>query len=300
MHGAAPVLRPTGADALAPRVRFRWLETLWLQVTGTLCNLACRHCFISCGPKADRIPMMSVAQVEAALEEGVRLGMKDVYFTGGEPFLHPELPHLVDRALALAPLTIVTNGILIDHHCARWLRRAFDGARYSLDLRVSLDGMTPAQNDPVRGRGSFRKIVAGIERLAEVGLSPVVTVVEHEESLTFSETRTRFTEFLRSLGLRQPRVKFLPLLRIGREERRTHGYSDADRLEPGDLLPGVEESLLCSSGRCVSAQGTFTCPILVDTQDARLGNRLEDGARPIDLRWAACRTCVMEGLRCNT
>jgi MoaA/NifB/PqqE/SkfB family radical SAM enzyme len=244
--------------------------------------------------------MMSVAQVDAALDEGVRLGMKDVYFTGGEPFLHPELPRLVERALAVAPLTIVTNGILIDDASARWLRRAFHAARYSLDLRVSLDGMTPEQNDPVRGRGSFQKIVAGIGRLAEAGLSPVVTVVEHEESLTFSETRTRFTDFLRSLGLRQPRVKFLPLLRIGREARRTHGYSPSDVLAPADLQPAVEQSLLCSSGRCVSAQGAFTCPILVDTPDARLGDRLEDATRPIHLRWAACRTCVMEGLRCNT
>src|SRR5919197_3690996 len=292
MHSTATALRSKEADAPAPGVQFRWLETLWLQVTGTVCNLACRHCFISCGPKAHRIPMMSVAQVDAALEEGVRLGMKDVYFTGGEPFLHPELPRLVERALAVAPLTIVTNGILIDDASARWLRRAFHVARYSLDLRVRLDGMTPEQNDPVRGRGSFQKIVAGIGRLAEAGLSPVVTVVEHEDSLTFSETRTRFTDFLRSLGLRQPRVKFLPLLRIGREARRTHGYSPSDVLAPADLQPAVEQSLLCSSGRCVSAQGTFTCPILVDTQDARLGNRLEDGARPIDLRWAACRTCV--------
>ncbi len=61
-----------------PRVEFRWLDTLWVQVTGTLCNIACRHCFISCGPKADQVPMMSAEEVERALEEGCALGMRQV------------------------------------------------------------------------------------------------------------------------------------------------------------------------------------------------------------------------------
>src|SRR5204863_2829418 len=74
-----------------PEVRFRWLDALWIQVTGTLCNIACRHCFISCGPKADQVPIMSAEAVERAVEEGRDLGMRQVYFTGGEPFLHPEL-----------------------------------------------------------------------------------------------------------------------------------------------------------------------------------------------------------------
>src|SRR5262245_32179429 len=141
--------------ARGPEVAFRWLEVLWIQLTGTLCNIACRHCFISCGPKANQIPVMSVEEVRRALDEGAALGMKQVYFTGGEPFLHPRLGELVDLALELAPLTIVTNGLLLDESTIRWLAAKFHSARYSLDLRISLDGLTAAQNDPVRGRGTF-------------------------------------------------------------------------------------------------------------------------------------------------
>lgn len=281
-------------------VRFRWLDTLWLQVTGTLCNLACRHCFISCGPRADRIPMMTVEQVQRALDEGRALGMRQAYFTGGEPFLHPDILELVERALAIAPLTVVTNGTLLDDGTVAWLRNAFERARYSLDLRISLDGMSPEQNDPVRGRGTFDRIAAAIRRLAAAGLSPVVTVVEHEEGLAGSGARARFLDFVRGLGVRQPRVKFLPLLRIGREERRTHGYDEPSRPFAGPLLPEVESTLLCASGRCVSAQGAFACPILVDRPDARLGGRVADAARPLRLAWSACQTCVLDGLRCNT
>jgi len=286
--------------APGPEVAFRWLDALWVQVTGTRCNIACRHCFISCGPKAEQIPMMSVDEVRRSLEQGAALGMKQVYFTGGEPFLHPRLRELVDLALEVAPLTIVTNGLLLDEPNVAWLAERFRTARYSLDLRVSLDGMTAAQNDPVRGRGTFERVVASLRRLGAAGLSPVVTVVEHEAGLEGTEARGRFLASVRELGIRQPRVKFLPLLRIGREPRRTHGYGDDGALDGGPLAPEVEGTLLCASSRCVTAQGVFTCPILVERAEARLGATVADAARPIRLGFDACRTCVLDGLRCNT
>lgn len=283
-----------------PQVCFRWLDTLWIQVTGTLCNIACRHCFITCGPKANDIPVMTVEQVERALGEGRALGMRQVYYTGGEPFFHPEIRRLIQIALEIAPLTVVTNALLIDDAMVRWLASAFDRSCYSLDLRVSLDGMTREQNDPVRGRGTFDKILDAIRRMAQAGLSPVITVVEHEDALTGAEARTRFLEFIKGLGVRQPRLKFLPLLRIGREERRTHGYERAEVLATEMLLPEVESTLLCASGRTITADGVFTCPILVKHPTARMGDHLADGARPIRLGWSACQTCVLDGLRCNT
>lgn len=283
-----------------PRVEFRWLDTLWIQIAGTLCNIACRHCFISCGPKADQVAMMTAEEVERALAEGREEGMRQVYFTGGEPFLHPELRRLARATLALAPLTIVTNGILIDDAAAAWLAKEFSTSRYSLDLRVSLDGMTAEQNDPVRGRGTFEQVVDAVRRLARAGLSPVVTVVEHETGLVAADARGRFLEFVRGLGVQQPRVKFLPLLRIGREEERTHGYQQPDALTTEPLLPEVASSLLCASGRIVTAQGVFTCPILIERADARLGARVAAACTSIHLRWDACQTCVLDGLRCNT
>ena len=283
-----------------PAVRFRWLDALWIQVTGTLCNIACRHCFISCGPKADQVPMMSAEQIDRALLEGRDAGMKQVYYTGGEPFLHPEMRRITRAALQLAPLSIVTNALLIDDEVVGWLLEESARSRYSLDLRVSLDGMTAAQNDPVRGAGTFDGIVATLRRLARAGFSPVVTVVEHDEGLAAAEARGQFLMLVRSLGIDQPRVKFLPLLRIGREERRTHGYDEPAALDDSPLLPEVESALLCSSGRVVTAQGVFTCPILIEHPTARLGATLAEARRDLRLRWEACQTCVLDGLRCNT
>jgi len=283
-----------------PRVGFRSLDTVWVQVTGTVCNIACRHCFVSAGPKSDSLAIMTREQVEAALEEAAALGARDAYFTGGEPFLHPEIRHLVDFALRRMPLTILTNALPIDEDLARWIAGRFTASRYSLDLRVSLDGTTAERNDRVRGRGVFEGVVGALGRLARAGVSPVVTVVEHEEALKAAEARAAFTEFLRGLGLPHPRVKFLPLLRIGREERRSRGYLERETLGPEPLAPEIEESLICSSSRTVTARGVMTCPILVEVPEARLGDSLHEAERAIQLRWRACHTCVVEGLRCAT
>jgi hypothetical protein len=270
-------LQPVLDDARAPAVPLTALDTVWFQLTGTLCNIACRHCFITCGPKETRVPMMDAARVRRFLDEAEALGARDYYFTGGEPMMHPEFWPLVDDTLARGPLTVLTNGILIDADAAAHARRAFDRARYSFDLRVSLDGMSAEENDPVRGKATFEAIVAGIAALARA-------------------------EFARSLGLPHPRVKFLPLLRIGREERRTHGYGDDDVATLADLTLAEEviDAVVCSSSRLVTAHGVSTCPILLDAPDAVLGATLAESLRPIHLRWAACKTCVVEGLTCRT
>ncbi len=293
---------PVLDGARAPLVPLTALDTVWFQLTGTLCNIACRHCFITCGPKETRVPMMDAARVRRFVDEAEALGARDYYFTGGEPMMHPEFWPLVDDTLRRGPLTVLTNGILIDADAARRARDAFDGARYSFDLRVSLDGMSADENDPVRGKGTFAAITDGIRALAAAGLSPTLTVVEHRAGMGAEAARAAFLELARSLGLPHPRVKFLPLLRIGREERRTHGYDGDDLASIADLLlaPEVIDALVCSSSRLVTAHGVATCPILLDAPDAQLGQTLAETLHPIRLRWAACKTCVVEGLTCRT
>ncbi len=290
---------PALSEAAAAELPLFALDTLWFQLTGTLCNIACLHCFITCGPHDHRVPMMSRPRIESLLAEAQEIGVKEFYFTGGEPLLHPEFFDLVPRVLSQGPLSVLTNGILIDDPAAARLRRLFDQSRYSLDLRVSLDGMTAGQNDPVRGRGTFARITAGIAALARAGLSPVLTVVEHAEGMDAADARSRFLDFARGLGLPHPRVKFLPLLRLGREERRTRGYT-SDEVVKGPLDPDVVAALQCGTSRLCTEDAVLTCLLLLDAPEARMGTTLKDSLRPIRLRWAACHTCVASGLSCKT
>ena len=82
--------------------------------------------------------------------------MREYYFTGGEPFLNPEMEAILAATLERGPATVLTNGLLLDpERCAR-LARLAAASRYSLDLRVSLDGYDAATNDPIRGDGDLR------------------------------------------------------------------------------------------------------------------------------------------------
>ena len=138
-----------------PTVELRSLDTVWFQVGGTLCNLACTHCLVSASPTNHTHEMMSLTEIRSHLEEAERLGVKEYYFTGGEPFLNEEMDAILEATLALGPATVLTNGLLLNPgRCAR-LKRLADSSSYSLDLRVSIDGYDAAKNDAIRGAGTF-------------------------------------------------------------------------------------------------------------------------------------------------
>lgn len=283
-----------------PILEMGHLDTLWLQVTGTVCNLACLHCFISCGPKNHNHEIMTVEAVKGAIDRAAEEGVKEIYFTGGEPFLHDEITTLIEMALEVAPLSVLTNGILIDEELASWLGERFRESRYSLDIRVSLDGTTADENDAIRGRGTFEKILTGIDRLVVAGVNPVITVTTCHAELAMAEGRGRFFELLGARGIHRPRLKFLAPFKIGREERRNGGYEDYEVLKEGDLDEKAKKALQCSSCRMVTSKGSYPCPILIEVEEARMGKNLDDALKPIALDHSACYTCFVEGVTCRT
>src|SRR6201987_1447584 len=77
------------------------LDTLWFN-TGTLCNLTCHHCYIESSPKNDRLVSLRAAEVTEylhAIESG-SFAPSLIGFTGGEPFMNPELPAMLDDVLS--------------------------------------------------------------------------------------------------------------------------------------------------------------------------------------------------------
>jgi MoaA/NifB/PqqE/SkfB family radical SAM enzyme len=276
------------------------LDTLWFQVAGTLCNLQCTHCFISSSPTNHAFEMMSLADVRRYLGEAEALGVKEYYFTGGEPLLNRDIFEIIEAALALGPVSVLTNGVLIRAETAERLRALSDGSPYSLDLRISIDGWDAVTNDPIRGAGTFDRILAGIRHLAAAGLNPVVTVTEALDGAGTSEGRARLLAFLREAGLVQPRLKVMPLLRLGAETRRSRAYEEWESLRGRALTTEEAETLQCSSCRMATAKGVYVCPILIDFPGARMGATLGETQRPFPLAYAACFTCHERGLSCRT
>src|SRR5471032_768258 len=137
-------------DEPAPSVALTHLDDLWFQVAGTICNLTCRHCFISCSPHNHSFGFLDLDTVRRRLEESVALGVKEYYFTGGEPFLNRDLPAILELTLQYVPATVLTNGTVLQEDWLRRLRRAEGASPYSLEFRVSLDGTATEENDAVR------------------------------------------------------------------------------------------------------------------------------------------------------
>ncbi|MGB6847739.1 MAG: radical SAM protein [Thermoanaerobaculia bacterium] len=294
------VATSTPANAPPPVVELRDLDTLWFQVGGTVCNLACTHCFVSCSPTNHTHEMMTLARVLPYLEEGAELGVRELYFTGGEPFLNPEMEAILDRALAYGPATVLTNGLLLDPERCRRLRRIADRSDYSLDLRVSMDGCNAEANDPIRGEGTFGRILTGISCLVAAGLNPVITVTEVHDENGSVEGKQRFLDLLRELGVVKPRLKILPVFHIGAEAERGGAYESWQRLRDTDAPAGGWDHLQCSGCRMVTDQGVWVCPILVNEPSAKMGEALSDSLEEFPLTHPACWTCHVYGVTCRT
>jgi radical SAM protein with 4Fe4S-binding SPASM domain len=151
----------------------RSLSELWIH-TNNSCNLTCSHCLVSSGPDGDKgLPAEKFLKVIA---EARALGTRRFFFTGGEPFLRKDLLELIEAVLSdpRAELAILTNGILLTETKLAELNR-WEASR--LRLQISLDGSTPATNDPIRGTGSYQKIIEGIRAAVGAGLSVTVSTV---------------------------------------------------------------------------------------------------------------------------
>jgi len=282
-------------ETMVPRVAFRELRSVWFQITGTLCNLACRHCFNSSSPRNPWLRGLDAATVRRYIAEAQDLGVQEFYFTGGEPVLHPELPPLLESALEVAPTTVLTNGTLIDEVMADRLGRIAAAAAYSLEIRISLDAPNAVDNDAIRGRGSFAKALGAARLLTGRGLYPIVTATEITGLATDSLYK-QLRALLIESGIDRPRIKIIPLLPLGRCAGR-----GGKRLVTGDDLDHFDTTRLqCTESRMVAEGGIYACPILAGLPGARLGaKRLADALTPTALYHTACYTCYETGIACK-
>lgn len=283
-----------------PFVSLTALDTLWFQVAGTLCNIECTHCFISSSPRNRSHGMLSLNDVQDRLDEARRLGVREYYFTGGEPFMNREILPILEAALCQGPATVLTNGMLLTPDTCRRLRELFDASEYSLDLRVSLDGFDRETHDAIRGQGVWDKVMIGLRNLAAAGLNPVITVTAAAVGIESTEGRSRFLDLVRSFGFEKPRLKVLSLFRIGAEEKRSRAYESWEHLSTSTLQEGDASMLQCSSCRMVTSKGVYVCPILIEEPEARMGEKLDETIRPFPLKFGACHTCWVDGVSCRT
>ncbi|TBR22259.1 radical SAM protein, partial [bacterium] len=149
------------------------LSEFWVHLTQT-CNISCTHCLVSSGPDGEKGPDKSF--LLADIDQACELSARRFYFTGGEPFAHPDLMDLIAFVVEekASELVVMTNGTLLTPERLARLA-AFDRKR--LRFQVSLDGASAAVNDAIRGKGVFEKASRGLAALAEAGFETSLTAV---------------------------------------------------------------------------------------------------------------------------
>jgi TusA-related sulfurtransferase len=137
---------------------------LWLY-TNFDCNLHCDYCCVRSSPTAPRREL-GLARVQRITREAAELGVKEIFVTGGEPFLREDIGEILISCAAAAPTTVLTNGMLFTGRRAESLR-ALPHDR--IVLQISLDSATPELHDLHRGPGTWARTREGIQRAREHG-----------------------------------------------------------------------------------------------------------------------------------
>jgi MoaA/NifB/PqqE/SkfB family radical SAM enzyme len=142
--------------------------TLMLHLLGR-CNLKCMHCYMEGAPsQREELPLPLVL---AAISDCTRLGVTNLYLTGGEALLYRGLFPTLEACAGIPGLsvTLCTNGMLVKAGHAAPLRDL------GIDVNVSVDGEEGFHDHFRRRRGAFRATEAGIRTLVEARV-PVAIV----------------------------------------------------------------------------------------------------------------------------
>ena len=153
-------------------------ETLWFN-TGTLCNIECVNCYIESSPTNDALVYITADEVQSYLDQLVtrEWGVREIAFTGGEPFMNPQMIDILRVSLAAGyEVLILTNAML-----PMMRKRVLEGlsaleGEYpgKMTFRVSLDHHSAQEHDQMRGTGAFDKTLVGMDWLRDAGMRMAV------------------------------------------------------------------------------------------------------------------------------
>ncbi|MGH9055648.1 MAG: radical SAM protein [Acidimicrobiales bacterium] len=181
---------------------------LWVY-TNFHCNLACDYCAVGSSPRA--LPrMLAPEQFRDLVDEAVAEGFEELYVTGGEPLLHPDITCLLAYAAAHLTTVLLTNATIL--RAARLERFRALAGNERLVVQTSLDGARAATHDAHRGPGTWARAMDGIAALVDLGLAVRVAMTETPENT--AET-TELAALLARLGIPAGAFVVRPLLRRG-------------------------------------------------------------------------------------
>jgi MoaA/NifB/PqqE/SkfB family radical SAM enzyme len=175
------------------------------------------------------------------IKEATKLGFDELYLTGGEPFLHPKIFHLLDYSVPRIKTTILTNATILTPHR---LERISGFSPENLNFQVSFDSANPSLNDFYRGLNSWKRTMDGVKQLLQLGFQPKLggTATPATE-----ENEQEFTNFFLEQGFAQSDIFLRPLIQGGFSR-------EGKKLSRGNLLPEI----------CIDDEGVYWHPLSTD------------------------------------
>ena len=167
----------------SPEPSLRYLE---LQIT-TRCNLRCRHCYIG----SSHLTELTIKTIRDTLDEFQELQGLRLLITGGEPLLHTKFKQINSLLPEYAFRKVLfTNGVLLSEKLLKSLNVN--------EIQVSIDGIESG-HDALRGKGTFKKAMAGLRKAAQAGHDISVATMVHSMNLNEFE---EMEELFKGMGIK--------------------------------------------------------------------------------------------------
>ena len=278
----------------------RCLKELWFH-TGTVCNLRCSFCFEGSKPGDNRLNFITRAEIEPFVQEALLFGAEQFSFTGGEPFVIPEMVPILDYALDYNPCLVLTNATEPLLNClyqvAPLVKKPFP-----LNFRVSLDHSVAEKHDAFRGSGNFElslKTMGKLHRLGfKVSIARQGTAGEDSEAVNL-----KYRPLFAGVGLPEdtPIVVFFEFHEPG-------SHPDVPRITESCMTTYKTEDdrdqMMCSFSKMVVKQGgrmrVYACTLVDDDLDYDLGATLSEAMDiRVMLKHHRCYTCFANGTSCS-
>ena len=295
----------TAAGERRAQVALKALETLWFN-TGTLCNLTCGHCYIESSPKNDRLVYPTATEVAEYLDEIAASGLPTrlIGFTGGEPFMNPELPAMLQDALSRGfDALVLTNAIKPMAKCRAALLDLKERYGGRLTIRVSIDHYGRAVHEKERGRRSWKPTIEGLCWLSRNGFSLHVAS-RRLSGETEAEIRDGFALLFDALGVRIDAADPVRLMVFPEMD----AAADVPEITEAcwELLGKSPESVMCASARMVVKRKgvphpvVLACTLLPYDERFELGPTLAGASGAVPLNHPHCaKFCVLGGGACS-
>ena len=163
------------------------------------CNLKCRHCILQgVGPKKE----LNTARLATLIRQICACRPFSVSITGGEPLLRKDFFEL-NKLFKNSRIHIIlkTNATLISRRIADKL------CKLPINIyMVSLDGASPEINDPIRGKGSFKKTKQGILNLIKKNCKVIISCTVTRQNYRDLENIVNFSKNIGAIGVKLNRL----------------------------------------------------------------------------------------------